>query len=487
MDSEAVRNEETAMDRAEFDYHSGLVLNKEQLLRRKLETREFAMRRASSKATLLEKEVIKLLGQQEELDRERKAAEEAVERNKSTLQATQAANVQLNKELSKEAKRRKALERQVEELQICARRHAGVVSGCDERNRILQSKLEEQQMRLSQAELHTQEMTANTTRLELDGVVLRRQVGELRHEIQEANTRHSLIHDERVDLSSALESKAMQVVHLTRELEALGLQLDQTNELKAALRTGLTSTRASYSQQFKNSEQEMRDLRQKNSELLAEADGHKRAIYLLEEDQKTLRTHLAVTSKMLQEKERATADEGAEVFAPSTTHAMLRDGLTKATSRIAELNAEISTRDRSITELQTMVQRLDNSLSLLTRSRVDDLLSRDAIVTRARQTQAKVAELQHRAVLLLTQVRELEAERRRGRAESLAFKGALRHLTREYKRLRLVHGYEDRATQNKDGVASGGEAAIEELAARLCGDQYHPSSHDKVARMGSIS
>lgn len=197
--------------REEYNYQSGLRLNREQQLRRKLENKDYALKKRETQLGELQRERDGLEKSLSEVREEKSALSESMERQRASLDALHVKVAYLQKECAKEARKKRTAERGVAEHEEEARVLGVNLKYAEEKSRTLLEQLDSQNLRIVQGEHERHVLVQARGRLEKEVAARVVEISELRSHVRVMENSHS-------DVRSMTESQTSVILNKSKVL-----------------------------------------------------------------------------------------------------------------------------------------------------------------------------------------------------------------------------------------------------------------------------
>lgn len=474
-------DDEVSVPRDQFDYRSSRALPKELALRRRLETKDYTLKRRDKDVAALQRELALMEEQLAEVSKERSKAEETLERQRSTVQGLQSSVSQLQRDLSKETRRRSTLERQRAEDAAQLRAQETLLGASEARNRGLQQQLEELTQRGVVRDLEASEIATRISRLQEESRAKDREIEELRRQAGLMLTRSRSSEDEHQSLSAALSERNAQLLQLEREAASSRVQIEELTRARDSLVAELQAAAHQHNSERKSQDKAVKDLGRRNKELEEANTNLKRSVFLLEEETKTLKRHLEATSRLVAQERSDHADRLREEYLQSEEHLSLKHALADTRRELAEHRSSLSTKEKLIGDLQGRLESCERSAMLIAQGKHAELVAKEGLAVKCRGYQMRASELEQQSKVLLNEMRALKLSKGKLTAESVRTKTLLQILRKENERLRSG-GFQDLSSEalassaqllKEDAWIFDTAQLVEEVVRRLYGEGGH--------------
>ena len=470
-------DDEDSVPREEFDYRSGRSLPKELALRRRLETKDHALRKRGKDLAALQRELGLMEEQVEELRQEKLRAETGLERQRSTVQSLQGTLAQLQRDLSRESRRRKSLEKQRVEDAAAMKAQETLLGSWEARTKSLLLQLEEQQQRVVRSELEATERVLSLRRVEEASRDKDRVIEELQHQAGLLHTRRQSSEDEQMSLSAALAEKTSRLLQVEEEAETYRLQVEQLTRAQETAFAELQAAGNRHRVASKEQEKAVLELTRRGRELEESNATLKRNVFVLEEEVKTLKRHLEATSRLVEQSKGDAEDRVRKEYLNSDEHLSLRQSLTDARKEIAALRAIVTSRDHMVTELEDRLHSCERSAMLIAQDKHEEIEAKEGLAMRCRMLHKRSFDLEQQTKVLQGEVHVKNRRLRELKEGNLRMKSLLNILRKENTILRRnAVGEQLPETQIDPLTLSADDAwmitatqVIEELVLRLYG------------------
>ena len=427
VDAEEESSEELAA--SSYNYQSGVRLKQEHQLLRRLDTKEFSLKKRDEDLFKAKKEVARLQLQCEEWLAEKNVLHEANEKSKSSLSALQKSHAQQSKELGKEGRLRSKAEKKVAELESELKALEVLYTANETKNSALQHRLEELSAYKAMQDNQMNEVTVKLKRVEAENVRKEAELADFREQIKVFQMREMSSKDAQDGLEDILAAKNRSIQELTEGVKSTGLKLKEVETLNEDLQQELSASQNQLKTLSRSNEKLQRDYQTQTRDHTDAMEKLRSKVHFLEEDLVILRRQCDSATQELQLKCSKEEKDFTDAYLSSDSHLQLVAEYGDAVEAVSQLSNELKEKEKGLEAMLAKVRSCEKSVLLITQSKAEERALREEAEQRRKDLALKHSVLKHEKDLILRRLQGLEREQTGWKAENMGLAALIHELT----------------------------------------------------------